>query len=173
MTTHKEKLKHKHFRHVVFFFYYFLSFTLDEDYVSKALMFLIVLYVSSWFSPMCFQLFFMCHHIGEYISLELFCFVILTSSCSLISKACLLVFCTYLAADTRRLQRFHQASQLRCWDGLCISLELLFSPEGHKNADEITPWRMNKASLNWTELKWHRTVHNVRQPSNTTLPWMQ
>ena len=88
---------------------------------------------------MCFQLFFMCHHIGEYISLELFCFVNLTSSCSLISEDCLLVFCTYLAADTRRLQRFHQASQRQCWDGLCISLELLFSPEGHKHSDENTP----------------------------------
>ena len=172
MTTHKEKLKHKHFRHVVFFFYYFLFYTRWRLCVESTNVFNCSLCVIMIF-PMCFQLFFMCHHIGEYISLELFCFVILTSSCSLISKACLLVFCTYLAADTRRLQRFHQASQLRCWDGLCISLELLFSPEGHKNADEITPWRMNKASLNWTELKWHRTVHNVRQPSNTTLPWMQ
>ena len=43
--------------------------TPDGDLVSKALVFFI---------------FFMCRRIGEYISLELFCFVNLTSSCSFI-----------------------------------------------------------------------------------------
>ena len=46
--------------------------TPDEDYASKALVFLIVLYQ------------FMCRRLGEYISLELFHFVSLISSCSLI-----------------------------------------------------------------------------------------
>ena len=55
-----------------FFFYYYLSifFTPDEDnFLSKALVF------------HCFIVF---RHIGEYISLDLFYFVNLTSSCSLI-----------------------------------------------------------------------------------------
>ena len=51
--------------------YRYLSSTPGEDHVSKARVFLIVLYVSSYIKC-------------EYISLELFCFVNLTSSCSLI-----------------------------------------------------------------------------------------
>ena len=48
---------------------YFLSSTPDEDHVSKAFVFLVVLYV---------------RRIGEYISLKLYYFVSLTSRCSLI-----------------------------------------------------------------------------------------
>ena len=52
-----------------FFRYCLSSVTQDEDCVSQ--------------KRLCFfKLFFMCRRIGEYISLELFCFVNLTSSCA-------------------------------------------------------------------------------------------
>ena len=50
----------------------------------------------------------MCHHIGKYISLELFCFVNLTSRCSLIPKggSFLLQFLPVLPTDVRNAWEF-------------------------------------------------------------------